>query len=36
LQDTALNFFLWNMHATLVLILYVVIAIGYLKLRKRQ
>lgn len=36
LQDTGLNFFLWNMHATLVLILYVVIAVGYLKLRRKQ
>lgn len=36
LQNTELNFFLWNMHATLVLILYIVIAIGYFKLRVKR
>lgn len=36
LEDTRLNVFLWNMHATLVMILYLVIAAGYSKLGKKQ
>lgn len=36
LENTRLNVFLWNMHATLVMILYIIIAAGYSKLGKKQ
>lgn len=35
-KDRVLNTVIWNIHATFVLIMYIIFGIGYLKLRKKE